>query len=77
MCIYIYTHCRLQKRGPILGIIGAETGRNSKLKWTTKITKNHFPPRVGLQLYVSRGAILTFARAPFVGSIMGPSCCTT
>ena len=70
--------CRLQKRGPIFGFIGAETGPKFEVEMDNENNrKNIFPSGVGLQLHVSRGAISHFARAPFVGSIMGPSCCTT
>ena len=75
---YIYMCYRLQKRGPIFGFIGSKTGPKFEAEMGNyNSKKNHLPPGVGLQVYVSRGAILTFARAPFVASITGPVCCTT
>ena len=76
--IYIYMCCRLQERGPIFRFIGAETGPKFEVeKDNENNEKTIIPPGVGSQVYVSRGAILTFARAPFVASITGPVCCTT
>ena len=76
--INTYMCYRLQKRGPIFGFIGSKTGPKFEVEMGNyNNKKNHLPPGVGLQVYVSRGAILTFARAPFVASVTGPVCCTT
>ena len=43
--IYIYVCCRLQKRGPILGFVGAETGPKFEVEMDDENNKKNIFPR--------------------------------